>query len=134
MSATLDEVKAYLAQQQLTLPDVMIQRWMNKIDALSPCFIGGGYSDDDVWFIYMYTLALIALVSAGDGRVRSQGAPNGASRSFAFGSLGDSWRGYKNLLATVDPNGCVDGLLPKNPDKKYRCAMFVSPGVNEGQP
>lgn len=130
MAVTIDEIKAELAGQQLSMSDRMLSAIMAKVAALQPCFDKHGYSDDDVFLITVYIASLMAVVTA-DGRIRSQSGPSGASRSFHFGSIGDRWRSLVNLLKGVDPHGCTDALIPKNPDQKYRCALFVSPGAPE---
>lgn len=130
MAVTIDEVKDELARQQLSMSDRMLSSIMAKVAALQPCFDSHGYSEDDVFLITVYIASLMAVVTA-DGRIRSQSGPSGASRSFQFASLGERWRSYVSLLEGVDPYGCSKPLVPKNPDQKYRCALFVSPGVPE---
>jgi hypothetical protein len=128
MSVTLEEVKEYLATQQIELPDSMLARMIARIAKYEQCFADHGYDSNDIYFIYCYLLALLALFGA-DGRVRSQGAPSGASRSFFFGSTAERWKQLSSLLAALDPEGCVSSLVPPDPDKKANCALFISPGA-----
>lgn len=129
MSVTIEEVQEYLESQQIELPASMLNRLIARIAKYEECFEKNGYDENDIYFIYMYLLTMFGLFGA-DGRIRSQGAPNGASRSFEFGKLGERWKAISSLLAQVDPAGCVTGLIPPDPDKKAHCALFVSPGVS----
>lgn len=131
MAVTLAEVKEYLATQRVKLPDRMIQYNINKVAALQACFDKHGYSEEDVYYITVTLTALIAAVSGSDGRIKSQSAPSGASRSFDYQSLSDKYQSLRNLLRNVDPHGCTDALVPRDPTKKNRCALFVSPGVQD---
>lgn len=129
MAVTLEEVQEYLENQQIELPASMITRLMSRIAKFDECFEKHGYDENDVYFIYMYLLTMFSLFGA-DGRIRSQGAPNGASRSFDFARLGERWKALSSLLAQLDPHGCIAGLIPPDPDKKAHCALFVSPGAS----
>lgn len=124
---TIEEIKEYLSGQMIEIPDGMLRRLMAKIDKFSECFEKNGYDENDIYFIYLYLIAMLGLFGA-DGRIRSQGAPNGASRSFQFGTLGERWKALRSMLLTVDPAGCISSLIPPDPDKKVNCALFVSPG------
>lgn len=127
MAVEMEEVLEFLEAQQIELPESLVKRLVARVNSKSECFEKHGYSEDDIYFITIYMVALLGLVSY-DGRIRSQAA-NGASRSFAFGTLGERWKSLTGLLNGVDPNGCVNDLIPPNPDKKAYCAIFVSPGV-----
>lgn len=128
MSVTLEELREYLDTQQITVPDSMLTRMIARVAKFEQCFVDNNYDENDVYFIYCYLLAMLALFGA-DGRVRSQGAPSGASRSFQFGSTGERWTQLNGLLRELDPAGCVSSLIPADPDKKANCALFISPGV-----
>lgn len=127
MSVTLEEVQEYLEAQQIVIPESMLRRMIARIAKFEQCFADNGYDENDIYFIYMYLLTMLNLFGA-DGRIRSQGAPNGASRSFEFAKLGERWKALRDLLLQLDPAGCVAGLIPPDPDKKVHCALFVSPG------
>lgn len=129
MAVTDQEVRDELKLRQLTMTDRMLRSIMAKVEALQPCFDRHGYSEDDVFLITVYICSLIATVNGSDGRIKSQSAPSGASRSFEFGSMSDRWNSLVNLLKGVDPYGCTVKLVPRDPSKKARCALFVSPGV-----
>lgn len=124
---TEEEIKEYLDTQMIAIPSGMLKRLIARIDKFKDCFDKNGYDENDIYFIYIYLVAMLGLFGA-DGRIRSQGAPNGASRSFQFGTLGERWKALNGLLVGVDPAGCVSSLIPKDPDQKAHCALFVSPG------
>lgn len=129
MSVTIEEAQEYLETQQIEIPPSMLARLIARVAKFEDCFKDHGYDENDVYFIYVYLVAMLGLFGA-DGRIRSQGAPNGASRSFQFGSLGERWRALRDMLLQVDPAGCISGLIPPDPDKKVHCALFVSPGAS----
>lgn len=129
MIVTIEEIEEYLETQQIVLPRSMLERLAARIAKYEECFTLNKYDENDVYFIYMYLLTMFSLFGA-DGRIRSQGAPNGASRSFEFGKLGERWKALSSMLAQLDPAGCIAGLIPPDPDKKAHCALFVSPGAS----
>jgi len=129
MAVTIEEVREYLDSQKLEVTDGMLTRIMSKVAALQPCFDSHGYSDDDVYFITIYLCALLVLVGSGDGRIRSETSPSGASRSFAINATSERWKGLRDMLRIYDPNNCAGPLIPPDPAKKYHCALFVSPGA-----
>jgi len=127
MAVTIEEVQEYLEGQQIEIPESMLIRLMARIAKYEQCFIDHGYDENDIYFIYCYLIAMLGLFGA-DGRIKSQGAPNSASRSFQFGTLGERWKSLNALLLQLDPEGCVSSLIPADPDQKDSCALFVSPG------
>jgi hypothetical protein len=131
MAVTVQDVREYLDTQQITMLDRMIQAMINKVMAKEPCMTGAGYTDDDVYMIVCYLCSMVGLTASGDGRIRSQASPSGASRSFHYRATGESWKGLKNALLALDPAGCIADLIPPNPDKKANCGLWVSPGVDE---
>jgi hypothetical protein len=52
----------------------------------------------------MYAAALMA-TSSGARRIKSQGAPSGASRSFDYGDDSITW--LRDSLAQLDTSGCT---------------------------
>lgn len=127
MDITLEELKAELALSQITMSDAMLTRLMARIAKFQPCFDEHGYDEATVYMIYVYLITLLSLFGQ-DGRVRSQGAPSGASRSFFFAELGQRWRALRDLLNGLDPAGCISGLIPPDPDNTSNCALWISPG------
>lgn len=129
MAVTPEDIQEELKMRQLQMTNRMLLAVMAKVTALQPCFDSHGYSEDDVFLITVYLCSLIATVNGADGRIRSQAGPSGASRSFHYLSIGERWKSLVNLLKGVDPFGCTDELVPKNPEKKANCALWVSPGA-----
>jgi hypothetical protein len=127
MSVTIEEVQEYLTTQQIEIPASMLARLIARVAKFQECFDANGYDENDVYFIHLYLVAMLALFGA-DGRIRSQAAPNGASRSFQFGTLGERWSALRTMLMQLDPKACTWGLIPANPDSRANCALFVSPG------
>lgn len=127
MAITLEELKEELALMQITMTDGMLTRLMARIDKFQACFDEHEYDEATVYMIYVYLISLLALFGQ-DGRVRSQGAPSGASRSFFFAELGQRWRALSDLLKGLDPYGCISGLIPPDPDNDSNCALYISPG------
>ena len=130
MAVTPEDVQEELTLRQLQMTNRMLLAIMSKVAALQPCFDSHGYTDDDVFLITVYLCSLIATVNGADGRIKSQSAPSGASRSFDYQKIGDRWKALRDLLRGVDPHGCTDELVPPNPEKKGNAALWISPGVS----
>lgn len=131
MAVEYEEVLEYLESQQIEIPESLVRRLIRRVESKQDCFDKNGYTEDDVYFITIYLVAMLALFSA-DGRIKSQSAPSGASRSFDFGTLGERWKALSSAIRLADPKGCVLDLTPANPDAK-NCALFISPGVGRGR-
>ncbi|MDU6451274.1 MAG: hypothetical protein E6543_04480 [Enterobacter hormaechei] len=71
--------------------------------------------------ILMYAAALMA-TSSGARRIKSQGAPSGASRSFEYGDDGITW--LRDSLARLDTSGCT-GELPISAGNSVGLFMVV---------
>lgn len=109
MAATItaEQIKAFLNQMGLSIPDFLLNALIAQANAIDECMDGAGYDESTQLIIKTYAIALMAN-SAGARRVKSQSAPSGASQSYEYGvsSLSD----LSNLLSTLDPNGCTSGL------------------------
>ena len=77
------------------------------VNKIIPCLDGAGYDDCSAKLILMYAAALMA-TSSGARRIKSQGAPSGASRSFDYGDDGITW--LRDSLAKLDTSGCTSEL------------------------
>lgn len=124
---TVEEIQAELGQSGIKISDTMLRLLIGRIDKYQECFDRNGYDELSVFMIYVYLSSMAGLFGA-DGRIRSQSAPSGASQSFDLGTLGQRWKALSDLLKLYDPNGCVAGLIPADPDKKANTALFISPG------
>jgi hypothetical protein len=110
---TLEQAKEYLASVGVTLPDFLLQAFLDTVNSINEC-LEANYPPATQLLIQMYLLGLMGL-GAGDQYISSQTAPSGASRSFRYQSLGDRWRSLTNMLRMYDTKGCTDGLVPPDP-------------------
>lgn len=117
---TLEEMQAYLAELGLTLPAVMLECLIDKAESALPCMIGAGYSECDQKLAMLYLVGMLS-ISAGARRIKSQGAPSGASRSFDYAQ--DQLRQLRQSLAIIDPSNCTGALQPADPTG--RAALFI---------
>lgn len=123
---TVDEIKAFLASIGVPVPpDAIIALWIQQIGQIQACLDGAGYPPYEQSLIYYYMFALFALSFAAK-YVSSESAPSGASRSYRYNSLIDSYRSMKALLATLDTSGCTDDLVPAEPGPS--AGLWVSKG------
>ena len=123
---TIEEVTAWLVSQGMDVPPAMVAAWLEVVSAIEPCFIGAGYPASTIRLIVFYLIALYGL-SAGTRYVSSQSAPSGASRSFRYNALQESWRGQIGMLRLLDPSGCTTTLIPPRPGKR-NIAIGVATG------
>lgn len=105
---TADDVKAFLAELGYSIPDSLLTPILCKVNSIIPCLVESGYDDCTQQLILMYSAALMC-ASSGARRIKSQGAPNGASRSFDYGDDPIAW--LRNSLSALDTNGC-SSVLP----------------------
>lgn len=129
MVITFEDAQEYLSGQGINLPAILLRAIVARINRLEPCFIGGGYLEEDIALLGMYLVGLLGLVSA-DGRIRSQSAPSGASQSFFFADMDERYRSYLGQIGGLDPDGCAGSIIPPNPTGSS-CALFISPGVSQ---
>ena len=107
------QITAAQVKQQLsalgytTVPDFMIEAYLCKLAKIEPCLVAAGYDDCDLVLIQVYAVTLMAL-TAYTQRIKSQGAPSGASRSFEYGDDSITW--LRDSLARLDTSGCTAEL------------------------
>lgn len=104
---TADDVKGFLAELGYAIPDALLTPILCLVNKIIPCMVGAGYDDCSQKLILMYAAALMA-TSSGARRIKSQGAPSGASRSFDYGEDGTVW--LRESLAQLDTSGCTEEL------------------------
>ena len=118
------------AKQQLVsmgvdnIPDFMLQLLVDQVNSIQEC-LDANYPAGTALMIQVYLLSLIGLAQ-GHKYISSQTAPSGASRSFRWANLSDTWRGTLSLLRGLDKHGCADGLIPADPTKKSYAGVWVS--------
>ncbi|MED9724557.1 hypothetical protein RCO07_24865 [Escherichia marmotae] len=105
---TPEEIKGFLAELGYAIPDALLTPILCMVNKIIPCLDGAGYDECTAKLILMYAAALMA-TSSGARRIKSQGAPSGASRSFEYGDDSITW--LRDSLARLDTSGCT-GELP----------------------
>jgi hypothetical protein len=90
-----------------SIPGALLDPILCVVNKIIPCLDGAGYDDCTSKLILMYAAALMA-TSSGARRIKSQGAPSGASRSFEYGDDSITW--LRDSLARLDTSGCTDEL------------------------
>lgn len=105
---TADDVKGFLSELGYAIPDALLNPILCVVNKIIPCLEGAGYDECSAKLILMYAAALMA-TSSGARRIKSQGAPSGASRSFEYGDDSITW--LRDSLAKLDTSGCT-GELP----------------------
>ena len=114
---TIEEITTWLASQGMDVPSAMVAAWLEIVSAIEPCFTEAGYAPATQRLIVLYLIALYGL-SAGTRYASSQSAPSGASRSFRYNALQESWRGQLAMLRLLDPHNCTGALIPARPGKR----------------
>lgn len=112
---TLDQVKQFLdSSYGVSIPDFILQAAIDSVASVQPCLTGAGYTSSQMLFIQLYAVSIIA--SAADPRkLKSQSAPNGASRSFEYGNKGVDAMRVK--LRELDISGCTTAIVGNSATK-----------------
>lgn len=104
---TAADVQQFLGELGYSIPGALLEPILCVVNKIIPCLNGAGYDDCTAKLILMYAAALMA-TSSGARRIKSQSAPNGASRSFDYGDDSIAW--LRNSLSALDTNGCTSDL------------------------
>ncbi len=96
---TAADVQAFLGELGYSIPAALLDPILCVVNKIIPCLDGAGYDECTAKLILMYAAALMA-TSSGARRIKSQGAPSGASRSFDYGYDGITW--LRDSLAKLD--------------------------------
>ena len=104
---TAADVQAFLGELGYSIPAALLDPILCVVNKIIPCLDGAGYDDCTAKLILMYAAALMA-TSSGARRIKSQGAPSGASRSFDYGD--DGITRLRDSLAKLDTSGCTSEL------------------------
>lgn len=122
---TLEQAKQQLVSMGVdNIPDFMLQLLVDQVNSIQEC-LDANYPAGTALMIQVYLLSLMGLAQ-GHKYISSQTAPSGASRSFRWANLSDTWRGTLSLLRGLDKHGCADGLIPADPTKKAYAGVWVS--------
>lgn len=104
---TAADVQAFLGELGYSIPGALLDPILCVVNKIIPCLDGAGYDECTAKLILMYAAALMA-TSSGARRIKSQGAPSGASRSFEYGDDSITW--LRDSLARLDTSGCTSDL------------------------
>ncbi|CZW94535.1 DUF7370 family protein [Enterobacter asburiae] len=118
---TPEEIKGFLAELGYAIPDTLLAPILCVVNKIIPCLDGAGYDECNAKLILMYAAALMA-TSSGARRIKSQGAPSGASRSFEYGDDSITW--LRDSLDRLDTSGCT-GDLPISAGNSVGLFMVV---------
>lgn len=115
------DVQQFLSELGYAIPGSLLDPILCLVNKIIPCLEGAGYDDCTSKLILMYAAALMA-TSSGARRIKSQGAPSGASRSFDYGEDSTVW--LRDSLAQLDTSGCT-GELPISAGNSVGLFMVV---------
>ena len=104
---TAADVQQFLGELGFAIPGALLDPILCMVNKIIPCLDGAGHDECTAKLILMYSAALMA-TSSGARRLKSQGAPSGASRSFEYGEDSITW--LRDSLAKLDTSGCTGGL------------------------
>ncbi len=105
---TAADLQAFLGELGYSIPGALLDPILCVVNKIIPCLDGAGYDDCTAKLILMYAAALMA-TSSGARRIKSQGAPSGASRSFEYGE--DSITGCATRWPTSIPADALVSCL-----------------------
>ena len=101
------EVKSLLTELGYTIPAALLMPILCNVNKIDECMDGANYDDCTQTLIKLYAAALMS-ASSGARRIKSQGAPSGASQSFDYGE--DSTKWLRDSLSALDKAGCTASL------------------------
>ncbi|HAT4916146.1 TPA: hypothetical protein I9738_001081 [Serratia marcescens] len=104
---TAADVQAFLGELGYAIPGALLDPILCVVNKIIPCLDVAGYDECTAKLILMYAAALMA-TSSGARRIKSQGAPSGASRSFDYGEDSIVW--LRQSLSDLDIAGCTASL------------------------
>ena len=104
---TAADVQAFLGELGYAIPTALLDPILCRVNSVIECMEGHGYDDCTQKLVLLYAAALMA-ASSGARRIKSQGAPSGASRSFDYGEDAITW--LRDSLAQLDTGGCTAEL------------------------
>ena len=104
---TTEDVNQMLSELGYSVPDIVINAILQKVNSISDCLVNHHYSEADQLLILIYSACLLAQMQ-GARKIASQSAPSGASRSFKYDDAG--FKSMYSLLKNLDVHGCTDCL------------------------
>ncbi|MGB7799810.1 DUF7370 family protein [Buttiauxella sp.] len=115
------DMQAFLSELGYAIPIALLTPILCQVNKIIPCMVGAGYDECTQQLIMLYAAALMS-ASSGARRLKSQGAPSGASRSFEYGEDSITW--LSDSLARLDTSGCT-GELPISAGNSVGLFMVV---------
>lgn len=122
---TANDINSMVSELGYSVPSVIIEAILKKVNQVSDCLNAHGYSEEDQQLILIYSACLLIQMQ-GSRKIASQSAPSGASRSFKYDDAG--FKQMYNLLQNLDIHGCTDALGITSPSKPL---FMVVGGRNE---
>lgn len=107
VQVTAEDVNQMLSELGYSVPSIVINAILNKVNSISDCLVAHNYSEADQLLILIYSACLLAQMQ-GARKIASQSAPSGASRSFKYDDVG--FKSMYSLLKNLDVHGCTDWL------------------------
>lgn len=104
------DARSLLEDMGYSPPKPLLERFIEQVNTLDVALDKSNYPGVTQELIKLYLVAILA-VSAGARRIKSEGAPSGANRSFDFGE--DVIGNLKAAVRGLDPLGITADLLPK---------------------
>lgn len=127
MELTLADAQEYLKALGMGMPTPLLVPLLARINSVDECLAEAGYDNNAIVLMKLYLLSLFGVVQVYRA-VTSERAPSGASRSYAFGTVGQGYKNYAALLGALDTAGCFGSLIPENPEAGH-AAMYVGEGL-----
>lgn len=124
---TLEEIKSWLDQNGISMPEFMLLSIMASIDNIDECMAGAGYPDHTQDMIKLYLITLISM-SQSLRYMGSASSPSGASISYRFTDPKAAFANTLALLRGLDKKGCATGLIPDIDDGKPSAGLWVGKG------
>lgn len=127
MAINAEQLNEYLTGQGITaLPTFVVDALVELANDpnLATCFEANGYTAAARTMLGLYLAYLLAMANY-PRYITSQGAPNGASRSFSTPQMSEMWKGTLAALRMFDPAGCMADFLPQDPTVTKRFSARV---------
>lgn len=124
---TLENIKAWLDQNGISMPEFMLLSIMASVDDIEDCMINNDYPVHTQSMVKLYLVTLIAMSQAAR-YMASASSPSGASISYRFTDPKAAFANTLALLRGLDKKGCADGLIPDIDDGKPSAGLWVGKG------
>lgn len=124
---TLEDIKSWLDQNGISMPDFMLLSIMASIDNIDECMAGAGYLGHTQNMIKLYLITLISM-SQSMRYMSSASSPSGASIGYRFTDPKAAFANTLALLRGLDKKGCATGLIPDIDDGRPSAGLWVGKG------